>query len=249
MEIENYLNSLSKELRNKKQESKKTFIFDPPTRRQWNIYTSNIENESHKSNFLYFILIIVHILSYMLFISFLFNSILEISVAGGLLSCMNLIISFFIIVDFINSPEKLKNIIIYSFYNFIFSIVNFKIRNKKQSYKKLHSLYYKNGEYYRAWYILYVLRENIYDHGYKPCFPSFYELRTIEYSKMTEEIPKITNQANFERKHWINSLPTTRFLSMKEFKMIQKTERSLEEFKKEDRKIKAFEEYMKNKRN
>ena len=133
-----------------------------------------------------------------------------------------------------------------------------KYRDKKKNdveymsnkYKKLHQLYYKDGEYYRYWFITYVLRENAED------YKSAEELKLMQtyYYADNKEMKakletKILNmkQASIQKNHWINSLPTSRFLSFKEVEQVCDLRKSLNKLKRNDATIKAFEEYMKQK--
>lgn len=146
----------------------------------------------------------------------------------------------------------------------------------KEKYTRLHKLIYVKGEFYRVWYVRYVLgldenefkasdsinlmlRDNYsryggttYLHrGISHGIPYIEEVASEPEEGVDEgELDRVRNllvDAGRDREHWLNSLTTTRFLDYDEFLHILDTEKAVEEAKELDSKVSQFEEYMKNK--
>lgn len=143
-----------------------------------------------------------------------------------------------------------------------------------REYASLHKLIYVKGEFYRVWYVQYVLGLNVEEfkatdninimisRRYPYTSGSTHYLRGIShgipYVENTEpdievdegELERVRNlllDADRDREHWLNSLTTTRFLDYDEFMHILDTEKAVEEAKELDSKVSQFEEYMKHK--
>uniref|UniRef100_A0AB39C8E2 Uncharacterized protein n=1 Tax=Staphylococcus phage UHP46 TaxID=3234966 RepID=A0AB39C8E2_9CAUD len=143
-------------------------------------------------------------------------------------------------------------------------------------YKRLHKLIYVKGEFYRVWYVRYVLgldeneftasdsinlmlRGNYSQYGgttylhrgISHGIPYVEEVSSEPEEEVDEgELDRVRNllmDADRDREHWLNSLTTTRFLDYDEFLHILDTEKAVEEAKELDSKVSQFEEYMKNK--
>lgn len=143
-------------------------------------------------------------------------------------------------------------------------------------YASLHKLIYVKGEFYRVWYVRYVLgldenefkasdsinlmlRGNysqyggtIYLHrGISHGIPYVEEASSEPEEEVDEgELDRVRNllrDADRDREHWLNSLTTTRFLDYDEFLHILDTEKAVEEAKELDSKVSQFEEYMNHK--
>ncbi|QYC50867.1 hypothetical protein [Mammaliicoccus phage vB_MscM-PMS3] len=122
-------------------------------------------------------------------------------------------------------------------------------------YSNLHKLYYVNGEYYRKWYIEYVLGLDASEFVREDDFSSLI-MDTVKgnyvdgkhlYDNKYHSIVEIIESGMSQREHWVNSLPTTRFLTYKEFMTIEETSNLVKSVKEKDKYITQFEDYMKNK--
>ncbi|XWX29999.1 hypothetical protein NHYGZSKF_CDS0167 [Staphylococcus phage PG-2021_15] len=129
---------------------------------------------------------------------------------------------------------------------------------KTKVYKKyydLHKLYYVNGEYYRKWYIEYILgldarefvREDEFSRLIMDTVKGNYVDGSHLYDNKYHTVVDIIESGMTEREHWVNSLPTTRFLTYKEFITIEETSSLVKSVKETDKYITQFEDYMKNK--
>ncbi|XWX33441.1 hypothetical protein KQUDLBSD_CDS0169 [Staphylococcus phage PG-2021_40] len=67
------------------------------------------------------------------------------------------------------------------------------------------------------------------------------------YDNKYHTVVDIIESGMTEREHWVNSLPTTRFLTYKEFITIEETSSLVKSVKETDKYITQFEDYMKNK--
>ncbi|XWX32603.1 hypothetical protein LCFBJUUZ_CDS0144 [Staphylococcus phage PG-2021_76] len=141
-------------------------------------------------------------------------------------------------------------------------------------YSKLHRLIYVKGEFYRVWYVRYVMGLDEKEFERTDTINSLlsgrhhtgttYLHRGISYgipyieevSSEPEEdvdggeldrVRNLLSDADRDREHWLNSLITTRFLSYDEFMHILDTEKAVEEAKELDSKVSQFEEYMNHK--
>lgn len=142
-----------------------------------------------------------------------------------------------------------------------------------ERYAKLHKLIYVKGEFYRVWYVRYILgldetefkasdsinlmlRDNYSRYGGTtflhrgishgiPYVASEPEVEVDEGE--LDRVRNLLMDADRDREHWLNSLTTTRFLDYDEFLHILDTEKAVEEAKELDSKVSQFEEYMKNK--
>lgn len=146
----------------------------------------------------------------------------------------------------------------------------------QRMYARLHKLIYVKGEFYRVWYVRYVLgldenefkasdsinlmlRDNYsryggttYLHrGISHGIPYIEEVTSEPEVEVDEgELHRVRNllmDAGRDREHWLNSLTTTRFLDYDEFMHILDTEKAVEEAKELDSKVSQFEEYMNHK--
>lgn len=122
-------------------------------------------------------------------------------------------------------------------------------------YSNLHKLYYVNGEYYREWYIEYVLGLDVKEFVIEDDFSKLI-MDTVKgnysdgkhlYDNQYHNIVEIIESGMSQREHWVNSLPTTRFLTYKEFMTIEETSSLVKSVKETDKYITQFEDYMKNK--
>lgn len=148
---------------------------------------------------------------------------------------------------------------------------------RREQYSKLHRLIYVKGEFYRVWYVRYVLgldehefestdkinrvlnstyswdRLSYRDPHTKVVLGSIDDIRTSDMGandKYTEELAKIRelkHSANSDRENWLNGMATTRFLDYNEFMNIIQSEQAVKEVKELDSKVSQFEYYMKNK--
>ena len=120
-------------------------------------------------------------------------------------------------------------------------------------YKDLHRLVYVHGEYYRVWYIKYILRKNEQEFIMEEDFnvymynKSFHEVSQDDFKTYFYEVEYLIEQALRDRSHWINSLSTARFLTYSEFKTVLETDELVSKTKDMDMNIELFERYMKNK--
>ena len=120
-------------------------------------------------------------------------------------------------------------------------------------YKDLHRLVYVHGEYYRVWYIKYILRKNEQEFIMEEDFnvyvynKSYHEVSQEDFKTYFYEVEYLIEQALKDRTHWINCLPTARLLTYKEFKTVLETDELVNETKEMDMDIELFERYMKNK--
>ncbi|WBF82242.1 hypothetical protein [Mammaliicoccus virus vB_MscM-PMS2] len=126
---------------------------------------------------------------------------------------------------------------------------------ESKRYSNLHKLYYVNGEYYRKWYIEYVLGLDASEFVREDDFSSLI-MDTVKgnyvdgkhlYDNQYHKVVEIIESGMTEREHWVNSLPTTRFLTYKEFMTIEETSSLVKSVKEKDKYITQFEDYMKNK--
>uniref|UniRef100_A0AAU8GRM3 Uncharacterized protein n=1 Tax=Mammaliicoccus phage MSShimriz1 TaxID=3230127 RepID=A0AAU8GRM3_9VIRU len=141
-------------------------------------------------------------------------------------------------------------------------------------YSKLHRLIYVKGEFYRVWYVRYVMgldekefertdtinsllsgrhhRGTTYLHrGISYGIPYVEEVASEEEPDVDggelERVRELLSDADRDREHWLNSLTTTRFLDYDEFMNILDTDKAVEEAKELDSRVSQFEEYMKHK--
>lgn len=120
-------------------------------------------------------------------------------------------------------------------------------------YKDLHRLVYVHGEYYRVWYIKYILRKNEQEFIMEEDFnvyvynKSYHGVSQEDFKTYFYEVEYLIEQALKDRTHWINCLPTARLLTYKEFKTVLETDELVNETKEMDMDIELFERYMKNK--
>lgn len=124
---------------------------------------------------------------------------------------------------------------------------------EEKVYKDLHRLVYVHGEYYRVWYIKYILRKDEQEFIMEEDFnvyvynKSYHAVSQEDFKTYFYEVEYLIEQALSDRTHWINSLPTARLLTYKEFKTVLETDELVNETKEMDMNIELFERYMKNK--
>lgn len=136
---------------------------------------------------------------------------------------------------------------------------NYKFYDSKtklyERYYDLHKLYYVKGEYYRKWYIEYVLgldtKEFVREDEFSRLIMDTVRGNYIDgkhlYNSEYHTVVEVIESGMSEREHWVNSLATTRFLTYKEFMTIEETSSLVKSVKEKDKYITQFESYMRNK--
>lgn len=234
MSFEHVLDNVYEEIKNSQQKIESYQTMSLPDDKQWEMFREPVIDIKikHKKLIDYKYNVILYsqlTLSILLFIYFGINN----SGIGMLATGVTSIFLTLILIPSLHDKKINKK--------------KYEIESISMKYKELHMLFYKDGEYYRAWYIMFVLRDIV--SNYQNIYQLDSELK-YPYS-LDDNILKshIFNmkEANTEQNHWINSLPTSRFLSFKEVEQIYDLKKSLNELEKNDANIKAFEEYMKQK--
>lgn len=234
MTFEDVLDKVQEEIKKSQQELDSYQVVSLPDDKQWEMFSEYVMDIKDK---------------YIRFIDFKYNAI-----KYSQLFLSAVLFFYFIAVDSGTGMLVtgllsifLTIVVIPSLYDKRINKKKYEIESISKKYKELHMLFYKDGEYYRVWYIKYVLKESVFD------YQNIHQLEAgLKYPySLDDNILKshIFNmkQANTDKNHWINSLPTTRFLSFKEVEQIDDLKKSLEKLKRNDATIKAFEEYMKQK--
>lgn len=237
MTFEDVLDKVQEEIKKSQQELDSYQVVSLPDDKQWEMFSEYVMDIKDKYiRFIDFKYIFIKYSQLILLVS-LFFYFVSINNALGMLTAGSL--SIFLTIILIPSLHEKK---VYK--------KKSEIENLSRKYKELHMLFYKDGEYYRAWYINFVLKESAFD--YQNIHQLEAELK-YPYSLDDEYLNNLKShifnmkQGNTDKNHWINSLPTSRFLSFKEVEQINSLKKSLEKLKRNDATIKAFEEYMKQK--
>lgn len=237
MTFEDVLDKVQKEIKKSQQELDSYQVVSLPDDKQWEMFSEYVMDI--KDKYIRFIDFKYNAIKYsQLFLSaVLFFYFIAVDSGTGML--VTGLLSIFLTIVLIPSLHEKK---VYK--------KKYEIESISRKYKELHMLFYKDGEYYRAWYINFVLKESVFDyqniHQLEAELKYPYSLDDEYLSNLKSHIFNM-KQANTDKNHWINSLPTSRFLSFKEVEQVNSLKKSLSELKRNDATIKAFEEYMKQK--